>query len=108
MASIIGTIGPTANSVLWRRLAFIEVAPYSPIMLSMPIQGPSSRAFHLYATTLTPLGWILVGLSQDCTESEREAQAVSAADLLKALARHRSVELERVVIIGDVAFDALP
>jgi uncharacterized protein YjbI with pentapeptide repeats len=53
-------------------------------------------------------GPFMVRLSQDCTVSEREAQAVSAADLLKALAQRRSVELDRVLIVGNLTFDSLP
>jgi uncharacterized protein YjbI with pentapeptide repeats len=107
-------------------------------MLSMSIRRPPSRAVRGATTlkglgwilaAMTSVFWMsgetavacsversnrdmpgpfMVRLSQDCTESEREAQAVSVADLLKALAQHRSVELERVVIVGDVTFDSLP
>ncbi|TAJ07261.1 MAG: hypothetical protein EPO61_14985 [Nitrospirae bacterium] len=45
---------------------------------------------------------------QDCTQQEREAQAVPAAELLAALQAGRGLDLEGVVVVGDVALDQLP
>ncbi|MDE3241289.1 MAG: pentapeptide repeat-containing protein [Nitrospirota bacterium] len=45
---------------------------------------------------------------QDCTQQEREAQAVTAGELLDALKAGRGIDLERAVVTGDVVLDQLP
>jgi uncharacterized protein YjbI with pentapeptide repeats len=47
-------------------------------------------------------------LGKHCTEQEREAQAVPAADLLKVLAEGRDVDVSGVLIVGDLELDGLP
>ncbi|MCC2639899.1 MAG: hypothetical protein K0S45_312 [Nitrospira sp.] len=47
-------------------------------------------------------------LSRSCTEAEREAHAVPAQDLLRALAAGKGVDLVGVVIQGDLLLDELP
>jgi hypothetical protein len=47
-------------------------------------------------------------LSKTCTEAEREARAVSAKDLMQALAAGKGVDLSGVVIQGDLLLDELP
>ncbi|MBI5410672.1 MAG: pentapeptide repeat-containing protein [Nitrospirae bacterium] len=47
-------------------------------------------------------------LGQDCSAQEREAQAVPAAELLVALKAGRGLDLEGVVVTGDLALDQLP
>lgn len=47
-------------------------------------------------------------LSHDCTEAEREARAIPAQDLLRALAEGKGVDLMGVVIQGDLLLDELP
>jgi len=44
----------------------------------------------------------------DCTQQEREAQAVTAGELSAALKAGRGLDLERVVVTGDLALDELP
>lgn len=44
----------------------------------------------------------------DCTPQEREAQAVTAEELLGALKAGRGLDLERAVVTGDLALDQLP
>jgi hypothetical protein len=53
-------------------------------------------------------GRLTVHVAKDCTEQEREAQAVSARELLEAIAAGRGVDLMGAVILGDVALDRLP
>lgn len=47
-------------------------------------------------------------LSETCTEAEREVRAVSAQELMRALAAGRGVDLAGVVIQGDLVLDELP
>lgn len=47
-------------------------------------------------------------LSADCTEQEREARAVDAAQLLRALKEGRGIDLSGVVIRGELSLDTLP
>ncbi len=47
-------------------------------------------------------------LGADCTEQEREAQAVDATQLLQAFKEGRGIDLSGVVIRGDLSLDMLP
>ena len=47
-------------------------------------------------------------LSSTCTEAEREARAIPAQDLLRALASGKGIDLAGVVIQGDLLLDELP
>src|SRR5207237_8974486 len=47
-------------------------------------------------------------LGKDCTAQEREAQAVTAAELLTAFRSGKGVDLNGVVITGDLMLDELP
>ena len=47
-------------------------------------------------------------LSIDCTEQEREARAVDAAQLLQAFREGKGIDLSGVVIRGDLSLDTLP
>ena len=47
-------------------------------------------------------------LGADCTEQEREARAVDAAQLLQAFRDGKGVDLSGVVIRGDLSLDTLP
>ncbi|MCI1279908.1 MAG: pentapeptide repeat-containing protein [Nitrospira sp.] len=47
-------------------------------------------------------------LASTCTEAEREARAVPAGDLLRALAAGKGLDLAGVVVDGDLVLDELP
>ncbi|HJU05403.1 MAG TPA: pentapeptide repeat-containing protein, partial [Nitrospiraceae bacterium] len=47
-------------------------------------------------------------LGKDCNDQERRAQAIAADDLLTALKNGQSLDLEGVVIEGDLFLDQLP
>jgi len=47
-------------------------------------------------------------LSADCTEQEREARAVNAAQLLQAFREGKGIDLSGVVVQGDLSLDTLP
>jgi uncharacterized protein YjbI with pentapeptide repeats len=47
-------------------------------------------------------------LGPDCTEQEREAQAVRADEVLAAVKQGRGVDIAGAMIAGDLFFDALP
>ena len=53
-------------------------------------------------------GLFRVHLSASCTQAERETRAIKASDLLAALKRGVTVDLDGVVIRGDLVLDALP
>lgn len=85
------------TAVLAMLLLFV-VAPWTPAGGACTVDrgagtssGPLTRHFGL-----------------DCTQQEREAQAVTAAELLDALKAGRGLDLERAVVIGDLALDQLP
>ena len=47
-------------------------------------------------------------LGVDCTEQEREARAVDAIQLLEAFKEGKGIDLEGVIIRGDLSLDTLP
>ena len=47
-------------------------------------------------------------LPNTCTEAEREARAIPAKDLMRALAAGKGIDLAGVVIQGDLVLDELP
>jgi len=47
-------------------------------------------------------------LGRDCSAQEREAQAIPVAELLAALKAGRGLDLNGVVVTGDLALDQLP
>lgn len=47
-------------------------------------------------------------LPESCTQAERQAQAVTAAEILAALKAGKGVDLSGVVVVGDLSFDELP
>ena len=53
-------------------------------------------------------GLFKVHLNTACTKAEREAHAVEASTLLTALNRGQTVDLDGVVIRGDLVLDTLP
>ncbi len=46
-------------------------------------------------------------LSAGCTEQEREAQAVDAAQLLQAFREGKGIDLSGVVVRGDLSLDTV-
>ncbi len=56
----------------------------------------------------TPTGPLVRHLTEDCSPTEREANAVSSRTVMEAMANGRPVDLVGVVIHGDLSFDALP
>jgi hypothetical protein len=49
-----------------------------------------------------------IHLSASCTQAEREAHAVNASTLLAALMQGQTVDLDGVVVRGDLALETLP
>lgn len=47
-------------------------------------------------------------LGADCSPQERQQQAVAAQDLLQALTDGQGLDLQGIVVIGDLTLDALP
>lgn len=53
-------------------------------------------------------GPLKIHVSASCTQAEREAHAVNASTLLAALKQGRTIDLDGVVVRGDVALETLP
>jgi uncharacterized protein YjbI with pentapeptide repeats len=71
-----------------------------------PVQSASADC--LAETSVSGLGAGLVKhLPSNCTEAEREAQAVESTAVLEAMAAGKPVDLVGVVIRGDILFDRL-
>ena len=47
-------------------------------------------------------------LDKACTQKEREARAIQAAEIMEALRKGRSIDLSGVIIIGDLYLNDLP
>lgn len=54
------------------------------------------------------VGPLMRHLGPDCSQAEREARAVQAGAVLKAMAAGQAIDLVGVVLEGDVLFDDLP
>jgi hypothetical protein len=53
-------------------------------------------------------GLLRIHLSASCTQADREAHAVNASTLLAALKQGRTVDLDGVVVRGDLSLETLP
>jgi hypothetical protein len=53
-------------------------------------------------------GLFKIHLTASCTKAEREVHAVKASTLLAALKRGQTIDLDGVVILGDVELETLP
>lgn len=73
--------------------------------LTTAMEGVACRVEQTFEGSSPRMVRILVG---DCSPEEREALAVLAHDVLTALLKGQGVELEGVVLKGDLMLDALP
>ncbi|MFM8552158.1 MAG: pentapeptide repeat-containing protein [Nitrospiraceae bacterium] len=69
---------------------------------------PAAGACLVDRGATTPAAPLTRHFGPDCSEQERVAQAVTAEEILAALKAGRGLELERVVVTGDLALDQLP
>jgi uncharacterized protein YjbI with pentapeptide repeats len=72
---------------------------------------PASLAAAACTVESSPAGKpgpLMVHLGADCTGSDREANAVKAAAILKTIAQGQAVDLVGVVVQGDLIVDQLP
>ncbi len=53
-------------------------------------------------------GVLSLRLSGDCTDRDRETEAVTAGEILQALKEGRDVDLVNVLVTGDLRLDSLP
>ncbi len=70
--------------------------------------GQVEAACTVEASPIGRLGPLTVHLGVDCTVAEREAKAVSAAAVMKAITQEQAVDLVGVIVQGDLIFDQLP
>jgi hypothetical protein len=71
---------------------------------------PAPLAAACFVDSVAPgsQGTFRIHLSAACTAAEREAHAVTASALLAAIKQGQPIDLDGVVIRGDLAFDTLP
>lgn len=70
--------------------------------------GVADAGCMFEASPIGTSGPFMKHLSSECTRTERDANAVSGASVLKALAQGQPVDLAGVVLQGDLIFDQLP
>ena len=90
MARVLIWIMASGLGFLW--LPLVTVA--SNCQVEMPASGPGAA--------------LTLHLSPGCTEHEREARALDAAQLLQAFREGKAVDLSGVVVRGDLSLDMLP
>lgn len=76
-------------------------------LLGLPI-GAVASTCSVEQSASGPGAAFTLHLGADCTEPEREARAVDAAQLLQALKEGKGLDLSGVVVRGDLSLDALP
>jgi uncharacterized protein YjbI with pentapeptide repeats len=76
-------------------------------ILCLPLDAAASNCQVETPASAPEMAWVL-HLGADCTEQEREARAVDAAQLLQAFREGRGIDLSGVVIRGDLSLDMLP
>ena len=81
----------------WCLVASLCLVP-SPILAGCLVDDTAPGAQGLFKMHLSP----------NCTKAEREAHAVEASALLAALKRGQTVDLDGVILRGDLVFDTLP
>ena len=81
----------------WCLVASLCLVP-SPVLAVCLVDDTAPGAQGLFKLHLSPT----------CTKAEREAHAVEASALLAALKRGQTVDLDGVVLRGDLVFDTLP
>ncbi|HEV8540149.1 MAG TPA: pentapeptide repeat-containing protein [Nitrospiraceae bacterium] len=74
----------------------------------LPVAGADALAACAIQRSPGGSDTLRLHLDKECTDQEREAHALSAADLLQALAQNKNVDVSGAVILGDLAFDGLP
>lgn len=87
---------PTATALFL--CVVFALMPVAPVLAGCPVERTPAGA----GTPFT------LHLGKGCSEQEREAQGVSALDLLAALQEGRGVDLVGVVVTGDLLLDRLP
>ncbi|MBI4001622.1 MAG: pentapeptide repeat-containing protein [Nitrospira defluvii] len=90
----------TSPVTAWLTLGIFLGAVLTPEMLCAECTSETGGTSATAAFTLR--------LSNTCTEAEREARAIPAQDLLRALASGKGIDLAGVVIHGDLLLDELP
>src|SRR5580765_554814 len=76
-------------------------------ILWLPLDAAASNC-QVETTASGPEVALIRHLSADCTEQEREARAVDAAQLLQAFKEGKGIDLSGVVVQGDLSLDMLP
>lgn len=78
------------------------------VVLSWAVPSAAAAECRVLRGTEEPSRVLSLRLSGDCTERDREAEAVTAGEVLQALKEGRDVDLVNVLVTGDLVLDALP
>jgi len=76
-------------------------------ILWLPLDAAASNC-QVETSASGPEVALIRHLGADCTEQEREARAVDAAQLLQAFKEGKGIDLSGVVVQGDLSLDMLP
>ena len=77
------------------------------VLLWLPLDAFASNCLVETPTSVPGLA-LTVHLGPGCTEQEREARALDAAQLLQAFREGKGIDLSGVVVRGDLSLDTLP
>lgn len=87
----------------------IGIGAWMGLLLSCgPVIDVAAGECLVERSSASSQGPLKIHLSTGCTKSERESRAIDAAALLVALKRGQTIDLNGVVIRGNLTFDALP
>ena len=78
------------------------------LLLLWPPSGAVASNCQVETSALGPRAALLWHMGAGCTEQEREARALDATQLLQAFKEGKGVDLEGVIIRGDLSLDTLP
>jgi uncharacterized protein YjbI with pentapeptide repeats len=84
------------------------IGRWSLVLLCSLMPAPLAAACLVDDAAATAQASFKTHLSPTCTPAEREAHAVKASVLLAALKRGQALDLDGVMIQGDLAFESLP
>ncbi len=90
----------TFSTMVWVELAVLAVVSLNPEVprAECTVETSGSNEAAVFS----------MRLSSSCTDVEREARAIPATDLLRALASGKGIDMAGVVIQGDLLLDELP
>ena len=99
--------GISYNGAMLHRVLSISVLVLSCAMGILMLSEEAKAACLVEAPASGKAGPLVKHLTADCTPAEREANAISSAAVMDAIAKGQPVDLLGVVVKGDLSFDSL-